>query len=173
MFGGSGVGRLYVEPHSHLEVEVVLNEFADLSGTGVYRIDAEFIGRVEWPNGTPIAIARRWKGELNILAPNEARLRDVCDRLVHQIESTLDAQTQAMAVRKLAVIADPVVVEYLGRAVKASYLVRHLAIPALERIGNDAARAVLVGMLGGKDVDHAESARQALARMDRIAAPKR
>lgn len=165
--GGLSIrGTIYVEPHRTLEHEIVLNRWADFDVVGSYVIQADFVGRVESPDRRPIAVERHWVGDLRVNPRNEQALRETCDKLTREIEGTDDAEELLAAIDKLAAVNDPVAVEYLDRAAKASRIVGDAAIRALERIGNDSARNVLSEMSGGADVEHGESARRALIRLD-------
>lgn len=167
--GGLSVrGTMFIEPQRTFEHEIVLNRWADFDSVGAYRIQADFVGRLESTEGKPIAVAvgRHWVGTLRVTPRNEQSLRAVCEKLTKEIEATDDAERLLRAIEKLSAVKDPVAVEYLDRAAKASRIVGDAAIKALEHIGNDSARNVLSEMSKGADFDHAEAARRAVARLD-------
>ena len=116
---------------------------------------------------------RRGSGRVQITPRDQARLREICEALTRRIETTDNASQLLDSVAKLATVRDPVAVDYLDRAIKASRLAGDTAIGALERIGNERARQVLARVSTGPDIDHADAAKRALDRLDQLPPPAR
>lgn len=159
-------GRMRLMPGARHEAELVLNDWVDFSQLGTHRLDVEFIGSVESTAGA-VNVRRNWTSTLEALPRDVQRLREVAEALVRQVQSP-NAAPAFLAARKLMHLRDPVAVPYLRRVLeeRKGTWVDPIVIHALERIGNDDARAALLKASSSEDPFTSKAAFAAMDRLD-------
>jgi hypothetical protein len=163
-----GSGKATIEPGAEYQQLILMNEWFRFGMVGTYFLTGQLTTRIEIPGGGSLPPLSRTT-RLEVKPRDPVRLENVCAALARQVKDTLSVEDWRFPVQMLSSIVDPIAVPYLGEVLATNKGTENVVIPALERIGNDDAVAVLLSALGDKSGDIAVLARQSLTRLqDRI-----
>jgi hypothetical protein len=159
-----GSGEADVPPGAAYEQSLLMNQWFSFKAPGTYFLRSRLTTNVElFGDGS---IAPESETIRLVVKPRDAtRLEGLCRKLVRQIEMAESVEAERGPALKLSYVDDPIAVPYLAEVLSRHMYNYHLALPGLERIGNDDAVNVLLSTLGDDFGDMAELARQALSRM--------
>lgn len=166
-----GQGKAVVAPGADYQQPLLMNQWFPFKTVGTYILTSQLTTDIE-VSGDGSLPPQSQTIRLTVNARDPERLTKVCADLARQVEQAPNAELAQEPARTLSYVEDPVAVPYLAQVLFSHKLTDHIAIPGLERIGNDDAIKTLLSALDDKFGDTADLARQALTRMeDRISDP--
>ncbi|HVS87244.1 MAG TPA: hypothetical protein VHF01_03360 [Candidatus Acidoferrum sp.] len=166
-----GFGKAVVAPGEDYQQPLLMNQWFPFRTAGTYFLTSRLTTEIEI-SGDGNLPPKSQTIRLTVSARDPERLTKVCADLARQVEEAPNAEAAQEPALKLSYVEDPISVRYLAQVLFSHKLTDHIAIPGLERIGNDDAIKALLSALDDKFGDTADLARQALARMeDRISDP--
>ena len=142
---------------------IVLNEWYNFAGAGVYGIDVE-LAKPATAAGNIVG-GQSFRTTLEIGPRDEEALARRCEALASGVEASSSYERSAENALALSYVNDPVAVPYLARSLTANKLVEPIAIEGLERIATTGAVRAL-GPALNMSINHSSVlARSALARI--------
>ena len=149
--GFGRLGKISLAPGKTYIQSLLLNEWYQLPAPGSYRIGAVLETSFLADTGSIIKPAVSGTMLLTVLGPDEARLRNVCQRLTESalMADSLDARSQAALT--LSYVQDPIAVPFLRQILTGGKLVQHYAAEGLGRVGSDEAADALLASLTIRD----------------------
>lgn len=167
----AGTGKITIEPGADYKEPLVMNRWFNFANQGIYTLTSRLTSQIETADGS--FLAQSETAQLRVNPRDLSRLHKICAELEKQAEIASAVDAAQFPARALSYVDDPIAVPYLARMLSAHSLAYAMAIPGLERIGNDEAVEVLLSALNENYGDIAELATTSLERMqDRIANPR-
>jgi hypothetical protein len=158
-------GLVSLEVGQSYQGQLLLNEWIDFARPGKYDIEIRLSGPKHSSNDDSTNSTEAFRGTLQILPENLARLESVCASLEERVEGASSYEDAAYAASALGFVRHDVAVPYLERALYAHQLVQITAINGLEKIGSRRAVDVLIGSLSRLPEDIAVAAKASLHRI--------
>jgi hypothetical protein len=166
-----GSGKVEVAPGADYQQMLSMNQLFGFNTPGTYLLTSQLTTSIEVAGYASLS-PQSQTIRLVIKPRDTARLEKVCADLARQVATAKGVEEEREPALELSYVDDPIAVPYLAQVLSRHMFNYHLAIPGLERIGNEAAVEVLLSTLGDDYGDMADLARQALTRMqDRISNP--
>lgn len=161
-------GEAVVAPGADYQLPLLINRTFPFTTSGAYLLTSQLTTKIAVPEDGGLPPQSKTI-RLAIHPRDPARLDKVCAELSGQVENASTIAAVRLPMLELSFVDDPIAVPYLARVLSNHALSSELAIPGLERIGNDEAIEVLLTALNSKYADIADLATRTLARMeDRI-----
>lgn len=158
-----GSGDYEVAPGERQLHYVVLNRWFSFGEVGTYGLAVHFGGRVEGKAGDSLPVERDLKGEVRVLARDEAMIRQHC---AHLLASIRDPIAGSRSLEALSYTVDPVAVEYIAEAASiVGGIDAQEPINGLVRIGGPEARRALEDLTKSSNTWTAMMARSGLTRI--------
>lgn len=133
-----------VKPGARLSQPVLLNERIQLTRVGAYRLDVRLRSPITTSEGVKLVDLPSDTIQFEILPRNEARLTEVCERLLKEATSASSINDVENAALALAHVQDDVAVPYLEDALRAGNSSgRTLAAGLVQMADAEAARALV------------------------------
>jgi hypothetical protein len=166
-----GSGTVTVEAGGKYERPLLLSQFIPLKTPGTYLLTSKLSTEIVISEDGILSPQSKTT-QLHISSRDPARLEKVCEELATQAENARTVEAAEFPTLALSYIDDPIAVPFLAKILSGHTLEYDLAIPGLERIGNDDAVESLLSALNDKYGEVDMLARQALTRLqDRISNP--
>jgi len=166
-----GTGKTTIEPGADYQQRIVMNQWFNFNIPGEYTLTSQLSTDIELADGEDLPPPNRIT-ELRVRPRDPLRIEKMCQELLTQVENATTVDAEREPALELSYIVDPIAVPYIARLLSEHRLNYHLAVPGLERIGNDAAIEALIAATNDSYGDMAELARRALTRIEpRISNP--
>jgi hypothetical protein len=163
--GISQGGRVSVQSTHQYSQSLLLNKWFSFDQVGEYTLVIDFTGTARSTDGMMLNVDADRVLTFRVLPRNEEVLRRTADHLLEQVISGPSYTVAAEAATALAYMGDPILADYMGKAISGNPQVESIAIKGLERLGTDAAAEVLEQQVRSGRPETAELALAALERL--------
>jgi len=135
--------------HGRRETTLLLNRWFSFDVPGRYFLDLELFGSPGPPEQDPgLEVESKGAVIIDVGVRDASRLTDLCASLEREIIAAPSSNPPWDKIERLGLVVDPVAVPYLAGLLEQREALYHQLVPALARIGNDAAVDALIGQLG-------------------------
>lgn len=142
-FFSSAARPITVHPGGEFREEILLNRWLQFRDPGRYTLTVSVDTKIR-SNSLDGVVPEPQEIHFLVRPKNPERLRAVCEDLANRVASSKDWEGAHRAALQLSFISDPIAVPFLAKVIFARKIVHDVAIAALEKIGTDDARRVLL-----------------------------
>jgi hypothetical protein len=162
--GMSRIGEISVAVGQAFTQQILVDEWLRLDRPGDYQLIVGVNTPIRTASGKVVSSPTTQTLDVHVGARDEARLREVCQRLAQIAVTAPTYEAKANAAAALARVSAPEAIDSIAAVIDASTQVDEFMVQGLERIGTSSARSVLLKMAASARSDRAKLAGSAIKR---------